>query len=138
MATVEAPTRPQIRLHEGPFVNEPLVDFTREENARKMRAAIENFARLPTDGAGKILVLGAMAELGSESVNEHKSIIDLIGQYPWAQVVLVGGDFLKVQHPYRSFTTSVEAADWYRHARIKNSWLLIKGSRSSKMEAVLE
>jgi 1-pyrroline-5-carboxylate dehydrogenase len=41
MATVEAPTRPQIRLHEGPFVNEPLVDFTREENARKMRAAIE-------------------------------------------------------------------------------------------------
>ncbi len=41
MATVEAPTRPQIRLHEGPFVNEPLVDFTRGENARKMRAAIE-------------------------------------------------------------------------------------------------
>lgn len=40
MATVEAPTRPQIRLHEGPFVNEPLVDFTREENARQMRAAI--------------------------------------------------------------------------------------------------
>ena len=41
MATVEAPTRPQTRLHEGPFVNEPLTDFTKEENARKMRAAIE-------------------------------------------------------------------------------------------------
>src|SRR5712692_8699568 len=41
MATVEAPTRPQIQLHEGPFVNEPLVDFSKEENARKMRAAIE-------------------------------------------------------------------------------------------------
>src|ERR1700686_2059672 len=41
MATVEAPARPQIRLHEGPFVNEPLVDFTKDENARKMRAAIE-------------------------------------------------------------------------------------------------
>src|SRR6202163_356611 len=41
MATVEAPTRPQIRLHEGPFVNEPLTDFNREENARKMRSAIE-------------------------------------------------------------------------------------------------
>ena len=41
MATVEAPARPQIRLHEGPFVNEPLVDFSREDNARKMRAAIE-------------------------------------------------------------------------------------------------
>jgi len=41
MATLEAPARPSIRLHEGPFVNEPMVDFSREENARKMRAAIE-------------------------------------------------------------------------------------------------
>src|SRR5271169_3572118 len=41
MATVEAPTQPQIRLHQGRFVNEPLTDFSKEENARKMRAAIE-------------------------------------------------------------------------------------------------
>ena len=41
MATVEAPTQPQIRLHQGPFVNEPLTDFSKEENARQMRAAIE-------------------------------------------------------------------------------------------------
>jgi 1-pyrroline-5-carboxylate dehydrogenase len=41
MATVEAPSRPQIRLHQGPFVNEPLTDFNKEENARKMRSAIE-------------------------------------------------------------------------------------------------
>ena len=41
MATVEAPTRPQTRLHEGPFVNEPLTDFTKEPTARQMRAAIE-------------------------------------------------------------------------------------------------
>src|SRR5580692_11007939 len=41
MATVEAPTQPQIRVHQGAFVNEPLTDFTKDENARKMRAAIE-------------------------------------------------------------------------------------------------
>jgi 1-pyrroline-5-carboxylate dehydrogenase len=41
MATVEAPTRPRISLHQGPFVNEPYVDFSKEENARKMRSAIE-------------------------------------------------------------------------------------------------
>lgn len=41
MATLEAPARPRVRLHEGPFVNEPMVDFGREENARKMREAIE-------------------------------------------------------------------------------------------------
>jgi 1-pyrroline-5-carboxylate dehydrogenase len=41
MATIEAPPRLQVRLHPGPFVNEPPVDFSREENARKMRSAIE-------------------------------------------------------------------------------------------------
>ncbi len=46
MATVEAPIPTQIRLHEGPFVNEPLTDFTREETARRMRAAIEKVRAL--------------------------------------------------------------------------------------------
>jgi 1-pyrroline-5-carboxylate dehydrogenase len=41
MATIEAPARPEIRLHEGSFENERLVDFSKEDNARKMRAAIE-------------------------------------------------------------------------------------------------
>jgi 1-pyrroline-5-carboxylate dehydrogenase len=41
MATVEAPTRPQIRLHEGPFKNEPFYDFSKEDNVRKMRAALD-------------------------------------------------------------------------------------------------
>src|SRR3984957_15572880 len=41
MATVEAPTRPQIRLHEGPFVNEPLPDFSKEEPRPQMGAGIE-------------------------------------------------------------------------------------------------
>src|SRR5579864_5372860 len=41
MATIEAPPRLQVRLHEGRFKNEPPIDFRHEENARKMRAAIE-------------------------------------------------------------------------------------------------
>jgi len=41
MATMEAPPRLEVRLHEGPFKNEPFFDFTREDNARRMRAAIE-------------------------------------------------------------------------------------------------
>jgi 1-pyrroline-5-carboxylate dehydrogenase len=41
MATMEAPPRLQVRLHEGPFRNETPVDFRQEENARKMRSAIE-------------------------------------------------------------------------------------------------
>src|ERR1700756_1630544 len=41
MATMEAPPRLQIRRHEGAFKNEPFVDFSKEENVRRMRAAIE-------------------------------------------------------------------------------------------------
>ena len=41
MATIEAPVRPEVRLHEGRFENEWLADFSKEESARKMRAAIE-------------------------------------------------------------------------------------------------
>ncbi len=41
MATIEAPVSPRVRPHEGRFVNEPFIDFSREENARKMRATIE-------------------------------------------------------------------------------------------------
>src|SRR3984957_13698948 len=41
MATLEAPVRPRTASHQGPFVNESFYDFRQEENARKMRAAIE-------------------------------------------------------------------------------------------------
>jgi 1-pyrroline-5-carboxylate dehydrogenase len=42
MATLEAPVRPRTTsFHQGPFVNEPFYDFRHEDNARKMRAAIE-------------------------------------------------------------------------------------------------
>jgi 1-pyrroline-5-carboxylate dehydrogenase len=41
MSIIEAPVQRQASLHSGPFSNEPLTDFSKEENARKMRAAIE-------------------------------------------------------------------------------------------------
>ena len=123
-------------------------------NPSSMRAAIENFARLPIPGdttqsansrtppadpaaSRKVLILGAMAELGPESLAEHQAIIDLIGQYSWQQVVLVGGDFRHLSHPYLSFANSKEAGRWLAGVGLKDSYLLIKGSRSMKMEEVL-
>jgi UDP-N-acetylmuramoyl-tripeptide--D-alanyl-D-alanine ligase len=107
-------------------------------NPSSMRAAIDNFARLDDIGFDhKVLILGAMAEIGPESVNEHRGIVDLILQYPWRQVVLVGGDFLKVDHPFLSFPDSRAAGQWLRETGFEGSWLLIKGSRSSRMEEVL-
>ena len=105
-------------------------------NPSSMRAAIENFARIP-DARPKLLILGAMAELGPESLAEHQAITELIGQYKWQDVVLVGGDFQKLEHPYKRFANSEEAKTWFKAVGIKGSYILIKGSRSSKMEEVL-
>ncbi len=42
MAILEPPVRAaRTSLHSGPFVTEPFFDFTKEENARRMRAAVE-------------------------------------------------------------------------------------------------
>lgn len=104
-------------------------------NPSSMKAAIENFAR--TDGVNKILVLGAMAELGEESIEEHKAISKEISRYHWKAVLLVGGDFLKTPHTFLSFSSAAEAGEWLKKAAITDSYLLIKGSRSVGMEVVL-
>ncbi len=104
-------------------------------NPSSMKAAIENFAQL--DAPAKVLMLGGMAELGEESLQEHQAIINLIGQYPWTQVVLVGGDFLRIHHPYTRFNNAAEAGEWFRQQAFEHTAILIKGSRSMQMEKVL-
>src|SRR5437868_857367 len=41
MATVEAPIRPRTRAQQNPFRNEPMLDFTKWDVARQMRAALD-------------------------------------------------------------------------------------------------
>lgn len=105
-------------------------------NPSSMKLAVENFARL--DVADKILMLGAMAELGEESLAEHEALIQLISTYQWKEVALVGGDFLKTDHPWHSFPDSAAAAAWFREQHFENCHILIKGSRSMKMEKILD
>ena len=105
-------------------------------NPSSMKLAIENFAKKNSEN--KILMLGAMAELGKESLQEHEEIIDLIKKYSWKEVALVGGDFLKIPHPFRSFENSLQAKEWFVKQHLQNSYILVKGSRSMQMEKVLE
>lgn len=104
-------------------------------NPSSMKLAIENFAKLQVDK--KVLMLGGMAEMGEASFTEHKAIVDLISLNNWDKVVLVGGDFGKINHPYIYFNTSLEAKEWYNNQLFSNTHLLIKGSRSMKMEEIL-
>ena len=51
---------------------------------------------------------------------------------------LVGGDFVKIEHPFISFNSAVEAKQWMHQLQPEESYILIKGSRSMQMEKVLE
>ena len=105
-------------------------------NPTSMKAAIENFVKM--NGTDKMLMLGGMMELGLESVHEHQSLIDLINKYNWKNVVLVGGDFNKTKHKYLYFENSTEAKEWFKNQSFDPTHILIKGSRSTQMEKILE
>lgn len=105
-------------------------------NPSSMKVAIENFARIESDN--KVLLLGGMAELGEDSLHEHQALLDLIDQYHWKEVVLVGGDFLHIHGSFKKFPNSVEAGKWLKEQNFENVYMLIKGSRSMQMERVLE
>ncbi|HVI46919.1 MAG TPA: UDP-N-acetylmuramoyl-tripeptide--D-alanyl-D-alanine ligase [Chitinophaga sp.] len=105
-------------------------------NPSSMRAAIENFAGLKA--SKKILLLGAMMELGADSVKEHQTLAGLLQRTHWDAVVLVGGDFKKISHPYIYLESAAEAAKWLQQQQFSDAHILIKGSRSTGMEKVLE
>ena len=104
-------------------------------NPTSMKAAIENFVGLHTDK--KVLMLGGMMELGEASLDEHQAIIELIKKYDWTEVILVGGDFGKIQHGFTFFRNSSEAKDWFIQQSPVNTHFLIKGSRSMQMEKII-
>lgn len=105
-------------------------------NPTSMRAAITNFAG--TDLSDKILWIGGMKEMGADEEKEHKELVGLIGRYKWNDVILVGKEFARVTAGYRHFETSSEAADYIRQHKPLQASILIKGSRGSKMENLLE
>jgi UDP-N-acetylmuramoyl-tripeptide--D-alanyl-D-alanine ligase len=105
-------------------------------NPSSMKLAIENFGGVQNNN--KILVLGAMAELGTNSIKEHQEIVEEINKYDWSGVYLVGGDFLKFDHPYNKYNSVADAGKLLQNQNIENAYLLIKGSRSTGMEKVLD
>jgi UDP-N-acetylmuramoyl-tripeptide--D-alanyl-D-alanine ligase len=82
-------------------------------------------------------MLGAMMELGDESVAEHERLVDLIGRYSWDKVVLVGGDFARVAHPYLYLPDAAAARNWLEQQALRGATILVKGSRLIAMEKIV-
>ena len=107
-------------------------------NPTSMEAALKNFSEMA--GKKKIVFLGQMAELGEESELEHKRIVTQLAGYRFDTVILVGKNFsgLAGEIAATCFENSSEAAGWAKDQSFSEATILIKGSRSSRMELVLD
>ena len=105
-------------------------------NPTSMRAAIGNFAQSSTQN--KLLWIGAMKEMGEAEEQEHRELVEHIAQYKWEDVILVGKEFYGLNGGYKWFENSTGAAEFVKGHKPTDAAILIKGSRGSKMEHLLE
>ena len=108
-------------------------------NPSSMVVAIENLLQL--ESPKKIAFLGDMFELGSESLDEHKNIVDLLTNQKNVTTYFIGNYFFKSKleqshmHFFETFDSFTETAS---KLKFENATLLIKGSRGMALERLLE
>lgn len=105
-------------------------------NPSSMEAAINNFVKL--DAEKKVMFLGNMLELGDESLKEHEKLVELIKKNNFSEVYLVGSLFKDVAGDFCFFDTVEQCIEAIKTKDLNNTSILIKGSRGSKMEKLLE
>ena len=107
-------------------------------NPTSMVAALDNFRKISAQH--KIVFLGEMAELGEESFAEHQKIISVLVRESYDKIILVGENFKSFSDKIKGlyFDDSEKATSWLKQNPLEDSFILIKGSRSSKMEKIME
>ena len=107
-------------------------------NPSSMAVAIENFLQL-NDGT-KMMILGDMFELGTESAQEHKTIVNLVSNNNEVTSYFIGKEFYcqKANHiNIHFFETFDSFSEYLKGIKIENSSVLIKGSRGMALERTL-
>ena len=134
------------RLERKTLAGIDFLDDTYNANPDSMRAALRTLAVLPVKGS-RIAVLGRMGELGAESEPGHQSVGREAAQAGIDALVAVGGDEagwiaqaarqagLKEVH---QLPDPEAAAVWLTRRARPGDLVLVKGSRSARMERVLD
>ena len=103
-------------------------------NPSSMEKMIESFSKIKEQN--KVCILGEMGELGKFSKKEHISIIDLVKNLNLT-TFFIGKEFVNLKQS-NSFLTVEHFNQYIEKNSIKNSTILLKGSRSVALEKVIK
>ena len=111
--------------------NNHLVVDAYNANPTSMQAAINAFR-------GDTYILGAMRELGDYTHLEHQNIVNMLAERKAESVFLVGEEYLQTTSPYPVFENVEQLHQHFEEHPLKGKHILLKGSRSTRMEKLLD
>ena len=88
----------------------------------------------------KSLILGGMNELGEHADVEHLKLLNLISQFEWCDVLLIGPHFKEIHENFDFlwFADARECRYYLEGHIITGEVVLLKGSRSLQLESLLD
>ena len=111
--------------------NNQLIVDAYNANPTSMQAAINAFK-------GDTYILGAMRELGDYTHLEHQNVVNMLAERKADWVFLVGKEYRLTTSPYPIFDTVEELHAYLEANPLTGKTILLKGSRSTKMEKLLD
>lgn len=108
-------------------------------NPSSMAVAIENFGEIRHPR--KIIIAGEMRELGADTANAHRKVLEQIKRLAIPQTFTVGKAFKAVAEDFPG-VTRFEDTDalvcFLKQHPVSDAFLLVKGSRGNKLEQIIE
>ena len=107
-------------------------------NPTSMSHSIKNFRNICK--SDNLLILGDMRELGNESGQEHKNILELLKELRFENVYLVGEEFQRVAEnsKFSTFINVEELAQYLQQHPVSGRDILVKGSNSIHLNKIID
>ncbi len=106
-------------------------------NPTSMRVAITDFQRI--SAPRKVIILGDMFELGQDTLDQHKAIINILENINHFKAYLVGEMFSRASEGTHltSLQNIDEAIQYFMSHPVHSSTILLKGSRMMSLEKLI-
>lgn len=107
-------------------------------NPTSMSHSIKNFRNICK--SDNLLILGDMRELGNESEQEHKNILEILKELRFENVYLVGEEFQRVAEnsKFSTFINVEELAQYLQQHPVSGRDILVKGSNSIHLNKIID